>query len=91
MYPPRIFDKEIFNDDVFLKIAPHTDDIWFWLMEVRSGIKAELVLHTQRQQDISVSMIEYLQENESTALYFENCFNGRNDKEMYALLEYYGM
>ncbi|HCY73830.1 MAG TPA: hypothetical protein DHU75_07065 [Rikenellaceae bacterium] len=91
LYPPRIFDKEIFNDDVFLKIAPHTDDIWFWLMEVRSGIKAELVLHTQRQQDISVSMIEYLQENESTALYFENCFNGRNDKEMYALLEYYGM
>lgn len=91
LYPPHIFDKEIFNSDIFLKLAPHTDDIWFWLMEVRCGVKAQVVRPTRQVQDGSVSLIEYLEENESSALYFQNCFCGRNDKEMYALLEYYEM
>ncbi len=91
IYPPHIFDSEIFRDDIFLKLAPHTDDIWFWLMEVRNNIKAYVVKETRTNEDGSVSMIEYLEESESTALYFQNCFNGRNDKEMYALLDYYGM
>ena len=89
LYPPHVFDQEIFNSDIFLKLAPHTDDIWFWLMEVRCGVKAQVVRPTRQAQDGSVSLIEYLQESESSALYFQNCFCGRNDKEMYALLEYY--
>ena len=91
LYPPQIFDTEIFQDDIFLKIAPHTDDIWFWIQEVRCGIKAEVIRPTRQRGDKSVSLLEYIEENESTALYFQNCFEGRNDKEMYALLNYYGM
>ncbi len=91
IYPPHIFDDEIFKDEIFLKLAPHTDDIWFWLMEVRAGVKAQVIQGTRTQEDGSVSLLEYLEEAESTALYFQNCFNGRNDKEMYALLDYYQM
>lgn len=91
IYPPHVFDNEIFRDDVFLNLAPHTDDIWFWLMEVRNNVKAYVVNGTRTNEDSSVSMIEYLEEAESTALYFQNCFNGRNDKEMYALLGYYNL
>ena len=91
LYPPHIFDEEIFREDIFLKLAPHTDDIWFWIQEVRCGIKAEVVRPSRQQEDKSVSFLEYLEENESSALYFQNCFGGRNDKEMYALLDYYGM
>lgn len=89
LYPPHIFDGEIFKNDIFLKIAPHTDDIWFWLMEVRSNIPAVVISQTMAIEDSSVSLLEYLIETESSALYFQNCFNGRNDKEMYALLDYY--
>lgn len=91
IYPPHVFSEEIFKDEIFLKLAPHTDDIWFWLMEVRENIKAQLVLNSQTSKDYNVSLLEYLQENESSALYFQNCLNGRNDKEMYALLDYYGL
>lgn len=91
LYPPHIFDAEIFRDDIFLRLAPHTDDIWFWLQEVRCGIKAEVVRPSRQKLDGSVSLIEYLEESESSALYFQNCFGGRNDKEMYALLDYYHM
>lgn len=91
IYPPCIFDNEIFNSDVFLKLAPHTDDIWFWLMEIRRNIKAQVVMNSKTKNDYNVSLLEYLNENESSALYFQNCLNGRNDKEMYALLDYYGM
>ena len=91
LYPPNVFDDEVFNEEVFLKQAPHTDDIWFWLMEVRNGIKTQLICDAPYDKDVSVSMMEYLVESESTALYFQNCFNGRNDREMYALLDYYNM
>lgn len=91
VYPPHIFDDEIYKDEIFLKLAPHTDDIWFWLMEVRAGVKVRVIQGSRTQEDGSVSLLEYLEETESTALYFQNCFNGRNDKEMYALLEYYGL
>ena len=91
IYPPHIFDNEIFNDEVFLKIAPHTDDIWFWAMEVRGGINAQVIRNSRTKEDGSVSLLEYLEEAESTALYFQNCFNGRNDKEMYAILEHYNI
>jgi len=89
LYPPHIFDEEVFNDKVFMEIAPHTDDIWFWVMELRGNIKAEVVRPTRQRQDGSVSLIEYLEESESSALYFQNCFGGRNDAEMKRLVEYY--
>lgn len=91
LYPAHIFDNEIFRDDIFLKLAPHTDDIWFWLQEVRCGVNAEVVRPSRQKLDGSVSLLEYLEEAESSALYFQNCFCGRNDKEMYALLDYYKM
>ena len=75
----------------FSKIAPHTDDIWFWVQEIRCGIKAEVVRPSRQRKDKSVSLVEYLEESESTALYFQNCFGGRNNKEMYALLEHYNI
>lgn len=39
LYPPRCFDEEVFNREVFTAIAPTTDDLWFWAMAVYSGRK----------------------------------------------------
>lgn len=30
LYPPKSFDERVFDKDVFLKIAPNVDDLWFW-------------------------------------------------------------
>lgn len=91
IYPPKVFPQEVFNKDVFLKIAPHTDDIWFWIMQYKNGIKVEIVENSSQEENISVNYAEYINPDGSLALYFENCFNGRNDKELKALLEYYGI
>ena len=91
IYPPHIFPDEVFNKNVFLKIAPHTDDIWFWIMEYMNGVKIELVPNSLQEKNRSVDYEEYVNPDGSLALYFENCFNGRNDKELRALLDYYGI
>lgn len=91
IYPPKVFPDEVFNKEVFLKIAPHTDDIWFWIMQYKSGIKVEIIENSSQEENISVNYAEYINPDGSLALYFENCFNGRNDKELKALLEYYGI
>lgn len=91
IYPPNVFPEEVFNKEVFLKIAPHTDDIWFWIMQYQNNINVKLVEKSSKDKNIGVNYAEYINPNESLALYFENCFNGRNDKELKALLEYYGI
>lgn len=32
LYPPHIFNEEIFNESVFMKLCPYGDDIWFKAM-----------------------------------------------------------
>ena len=34
LYPPDSLNKEIFNEEIFLKICPHADDVWFKAMSL---------------------------------------------------------
>ncbi len=43
LYPPNVFHKEIINENCFMSIAPHGDDIWFWTMYVMNNVKARVV------------------------------------------------
>ncbi len=37
MYPPHSLRKDMLDVDLFSKIAPSTDDIWFWAAAVANG------------------------------------------------------
>ncbi len=37
LYPPHSLKKEMMDVDLFTKIAPSTDDIWFWAAGVANG------------------------------------------------------
>ena len=37
LYPPHCFHKDIFNEDLFMKLAPTNDDQWFWCMANLNG------------------------------------------------------
>ena len=39
LYPPHCLDGEVMNVEAFTKLAPTSDDVWFWLMAVRAGTK----------------------------------------------------
>jgi glycosyltransferase involved in cell wall biosynthesis len=89
LFPPRIFDDEIFNADVFLKFAPYADDIWFWLMAYRNNVKVVLMDNAKTLNNLNVNNIDLLDEKKSNALYFQNCLHGRNDVQFRDLLNYY--
>ena len=37
LYPPHSLRKDMMDEDLFTKIAPSTDDIWFWAAGVLNG------------------------------------------------------
>ena len=40
IYPAHCFNDEVFNEDAFMRLCPHGDDLWFWLMAKKTGFKA---------------------------------------------------
>ncbi len=34
LYPPGSLSKDVVRDDIYLRLAPYADDIWFWAMAV---------------------------------------------------------
>ncbi len=47
LYPPGSFAPEVLDASMFMKLTPAADDIWFWLMAVRSGKKINVVEKNQ--------------------------------------------
>ncbi|MDR1323176.1 MAG: glycosyltransferase family 2 protein [Candidatus Margulisbacteria bacterium] len=39
LYPPRVLHKDVCREDLFLKLCPTHDDLWFWAMAVLKGTK----------------------------------------------------
>lgn len=38
LYPPRCLHKDVLNKDVFMKVSPTADDLWFKVMALRNGV-----------------------------------------------------
>lgn len=90
-YPPYIFDNEIFNKDVFLKLCPTADDIWFWAMEQRLNIKKQYITHYGYGYHCSINRIEEYDWNQKGTLMYQNVVQGRNDEQLRSVIEYYGL
>ena len=39
LYPPNCLYKDILNEELFMKLAPKADDVWFWAMAVLNHTK----------------------------------------------------
>lgn len=39
LYPPGCLDREVLNLEACMRLAPTSDDLWFWLMAVKNGTK----------------------------------------------------
>lgn len=85
LYPPNCFSEEVFNKDVFLKICPLADDVWFWAMEILKGTKV-----------VGVGKLLYFPMNsffqklhKGASLQQLNVGSFENDKQIRAVLDYY--
>lgn len=89
LYPPHLFDEEILNEDVFMRLAPYADDLWFWVMEQRSDVKTYLIGDIKRKLYVPVDRTTLFELDRPDCLTSLNDGTGRNDIQLKALLEYY--
>lgn len=82
LYPPSALYEDACNEGLFMKYAPHADDLWFWTMAVLNNTKIHM-LHNHNSHTIPVYNV-----NNDSALYNLNS-EGLNDIQFKSLLEYY--
>lgn len=66
LYPPHALKSDMISPDLFTKLAPTTDDIWFWAAAVANGTKVMPVpfgrnktKDLNKSRDISLKKINY--------------------------------
>ena len=63
LYPPKSLHKDVFNTELFKKICPSEDDMWFWAMAVLNDTKinvvknnlTKLVFNSKSSQEFALS------------------------------------
>ena len=88
-YPPHIFDDEIINEAIFMKLCPTADDIWFWAMEERLGIKRAYIQPWGYGYNTPVNRIEEYDWNQQGTLMYQNVVQGKNDMQLKSVVDYY--
>lgn len=91
LYPPHVFDGEILKEELFMKMAPTADDLWFWVMEKRQGIPVKLIQNARQGLHEAVDRIDIWKPEREGSLYFINEVNGANDIQFEGLVSYYGI
>lgn len=58
LYPRGALHKDVLKREVFLELAPTSDDVWFWAMALRNGTKIRWIKGTMKR----LYYVEYSQE-----------------------------
>jgi hypothetical protein len=88
LYPPKALYKEVFNEELFLKLSPTADDIWFWAMAVLNNTKINVVKN-------NIATLQYTNIERECGLNGEktlsqkNDFGGGNDKQLKNIFNHY--
>lgn len=88
-YPPHIFDGEILKSELFMSLCPRADDIWFWAMEERQGIKRKYISPMGYGYHRSVNRVYDYNVGGDGCLTLYNVINGENDRQLRNVLDYY--
>lgn len=84
LYPPHCYHEDMTNKELFLKLCPHADDVWFKAMTMLKGTLCEQVFTPHFDYKFIPLDIE-----EETSLQSINVVNGGNDKQIKAVFDYY--
>jgi len=91
LYPPHIFDGEILKQELFMKMAPTADDLWFWVMEKRQDISVRLIRNAKYGLHQAVNRIDIWDPDREGSLYYINEIKGANDRQLSELIAYYSI
>lgn len=69
LYPPNSLYEDVVRDDIFMKLAPNGDDIWFKAMSLKKCVKAKVVAHEEFGYSKSLN---YIENTQADALWLQN-------------------
>jgi hypothetical protein len=81
LYPPRTLHPDVTRTDLFMRIAPNGDDLWFWWMGRRLGTRTKCVGRPMEYR--------YVAGTQKDGLWSENSAGG-NDQQLAALTAAFG-
>ena len=85
IYPPDSLDENTTNEELFMKLSPKADDVWFWAM-------AKLRKTNYAVPEKPISKLYYIDfAAELNGLTIENIVNNRNDQQIRAVVEHFGL
>ncbi len=82
LYPPQSLYIDVINNDLFMKLAPDADDIWFWAMAVLNSTKIKVVKN-------NITKITVIDETQDTGLWKSINITGENDTKLKNILEHF--
>ena len=88
LYPPHSLHVDVLDIKRAMELAPIADDIWFWIQSVRKGTH-HLNIEINYKNHSFDSLYQYF--HRGTALTHTNNLECANDKQLDALLNYYGI
>lgn len=86
LYPPKCYHEDILNKDLFLKLCPHADDVWFKVMTYLKGTVCEKV-ETFNYDKLFIP----LDVDVRSSLQQLNVVNGENDEQIRRVFNYYNI
>lgn len=90
LYPSKVFYKDIYNEELFMKLAPIGDDMWFWFMVQLNGKTIRQIKNPYTNLRFINPYREYGIIEGSTLMQM-NVGENMNDIQFNAILEYYGI
>ena len=86
LYPCHVFDDEVKNEAVFTTLCPKADDIWLYVMGLRSQSEKRMLTDSNIAYYHTDLLRQLVTKDRLTAT---NRFGGENDTQMKALLKHY--
>lgn len=91
LFPPNCFYKDVTCEKLFTKLSGHGDDIWLWAMLIMNGW-SYICVSNNKFKIKSNSLLRDLCIFENLyALSRLNVIQGRNDKQLNNILDYYNL
>ena len=88
LYPIGCFDSEVLNKQVFLRLCPDADDIWFWAMEIKNHTRIHCI-----NDELNNCPIDWFYQHfhNGSSLQHINVYKNANDDKINSVFDYYNL
>lgn len=91
LFPPNIFQKkDIFNEEIFMKLAPIQDDLFISVLLIKENIGLKNVNDNYIKYTKLIKKRTILN-TQSIGLFKQNCFKNQTKVQLFNLLDYYNI